>query len=546
MKARPFILFTALFLSIPAGSACPPDGEPLEPVAQPVQPPPHDNATENEQTESNSNDAALPHFLVLGGGYSPGGNQVSLEKNVLYFRRVLGELGLLQSPRHLLFADGRDRGRDLQFMDPAFEVPELNRALAELVGSTKGIANQYRSNGLAPNGSSSLDELDKWFDATGSRLGQDDRLLIYFTGHGGKGDKKTPHNTNLYLWNNQKIKMEDFTKRLDKLPVETPVVMVMVQCYSGGFANVIFKGGNPKNGMADHPRAGFFATVHDRVAAGCTPDIREENYKEYSTNFWEALCGKTRLGETMEKPDFNGDGRTSYAEAHAHVILTSPTIDIPVKTSDAFLRHYSRTHQPKDKNASKSTAPGEWLRPEDDYTKILERANPIERAVLEGLSAKLSLHEQNRAQAARDQIKELEEQRKKLADKKKKSEGDRNRIKGKLASAIRKRWPEVGNPYHPRARELFEPENSKQVMDLLKREGEWDKYLNAKQVIARLEKKRFELDRRKVKCMRFLRTLENVTLEANLPLTANDDILARHDTLRSLENETLEAGKPGT
>ncbi len=545
MKALSLIVFAAFFLSILSGKACPPDEETGEPVAAPDQPT-EDQPTEVGQNESETNARSLPYFLVVGGGYSPGGNQVSLEKNVLYFRRVLGELGLLEAPRHLLFADGRDKGRDLQFMDPAFEVPELNRALAELLGSTKGIANQYRSNGLAPNGPSSLVEIDKWFDATGSKLKQDDRLMIYFTGHGGRGDKKTPENTTAYLWNNQKVKMKDFTKRLDKLPVETPVVLVMVQCYSGGYANLIFKDGDPKKGMADHPRAGFFATVHDRVAAGCTPDIREENYQEYSTNFWEALCGKTRLGAAIQKPDFDGDGHTSYAEAHAHVILTSATIDVPVKTSDAFLRRYSRTQPPKDKNASKSDDPGEWLKPEDEFAKVFERANPIERAVLEGLSAKLALHDQNRAKAARDLMKKLDDQRKKLADQKKKPDGDRNRIKGKLASEIRKRWPEAGNPYHPRARELFKPEISKQVMDLLKREGEWEKYLNAKQVSSRLEKKRFELDRRKVKCMRFLRTLDNVVLEANLPLIADEKTLARHEALRALENETLRAGDPGT
>ena len=244
--------------------------------------------------------------------------------------------------------------------------------------------------------------------------------------------------------------------------------------------------------------------------------------------------------------DFDGDGHTSYAEAHAYVILTSATIDVPVKTSDAFLRRYSRTQPPKDKNASKSDDPGAWLKPEDEFAKVFERANPIERAVLEGLSAKLALHDQNRAKAARDLMKKLDDQRKKLADQKKKPDGDRNRIKGKLASEIRKRWPEAGNPYHPRARELFKPEISKQVMDLLKREGEWEKYLNAKQVSSRLEKKRFELDRRKVKCMRFLRTLDNVVLEANLPLIADEKTLARHEALRALENETLRAGDPGT
>ncbi len=488
--------------------------------------------------------APLPHFLVWGGGYSASGNQVSLEKNVLYFRRVLGELNLLKSPRHLLFADGRDKGRDLQFMDPAFDIPEINRAFAELLGSTKGIANQYRSNGLAPNGPSSLAEIDKWLNATASKLTKEDRLMIYFTGHGGKGDKKTPQNTNLYMWNNQKFKMNDFSKRLDKIPAEVPVVMVMVQCYSGGFANFIFKEGDPKKGMADHSRAGFFATVHDRVAAGCTPDIREENYQEYSTNFWEALCGKNRLGAKVEKPDFNGDGKISYAEAHAHVIISSETIDIPIKTSDAFLRHYSKTSRPKDAK----TPADAWMKPDADYAGILKQASPEDHAVLEALSRKLGLKEKQadkRSKEARDLMAELEKQRKALADQKKKSDTERNKIKAKLAGEIRKRWPEVSNPFHPNARMLLEPTQSEQVMALLKKEGAWNKYLKAKSASAAFEKKRFELDKRKVKCMRFLRVMENVVLEKNLEVAAGAEISARYKKLRALENGSLSSNEPG-
>ena len=114
----------------------------------------------------------------------------------------------------------------------------------------------------------------------------------------------------------------------------------MVQCYSGGFANFIFKDGDPKNDLSKQPRAGFFATVEDRVAAGCTPDIREENYREYSTRFWEALCGETRMGQKVEQPDYNKDGKVSLSEAHTYVIINSQTIDIPIKTSDVFLRKF--------------------------------------------------------------------------------------------------------------------------------------------------------------------------------------------------------------
>ena len=52
----------------------------------------------------------------------------------------------------------------------------------------------------------------------------------------------------------------------------------------------------------------FFATKHDRVAAGCTPDIREENYQEYSTRFWEDY-GESRIGKQIKRPDYDGDGK---------------------------------------------------------------------------------------------------------------------------------------------------------------------------------------------------------------------------------------------
>lgn len=548
MNTRSLALLSFFGFTFLSGSACPPDEETIEKTPPPKAPLPAkaSNPTDEEDrkaTKSDPEGRKPPHFLILGGGYSPSGNQVSLEKNVLYFRRVLGELGLLRSPRHLFFADGRDKGRDLQFMDPAFEIPETNRALAELLGSTKGIANQYRSNGLAPNGPSSLAELDKWLNQTGAKLKKDDQLLIYFTGHGGKGDKKYPHNTTVHLWNKQKVKMSDFTKRLDKLPVDTPVVMVMVQCYSGGFANVIFKEGDPKKGMAEHSRAGFFATVHNRVAAGCTPDIREENYQEYSTNFWEAISGKTRLGRIIEKPDFNGDGKISYAEAHAHVILSSDTIDVPVKTTDAFLRQYSRTLPDKNKKGDQEKADA-WVKPTDRYADVLKCAGTAERAILEGLSTQLKLDDDNRDKEAKDLMNELEKQRRAFAEQKKKPEAERNRIKGKLATEVRKRWPESSNPYHPNARALFEPDQSKELLTILNKNGEWAKYLKAKEAISKLEKKRFELDRRKVKCMRFLRALENVALESNLPLVAEDATLARHEKLKALENNTLRAKEP--
>ena len=52
----------------------------------------------------------------------------------------------------------------------------------------------------------------------------------------------------------------------------------------------------------DHPRKSWLSlTVHDRPAAGCTPDINEANYAEYSSYFIAALSGIDRLGQTIDR-----------------------------------------------------------------------------------------------------------------------------------------------------------------------------------------------------------------------------------------------------
>ena len=197
------------------------------------------------------------NILVWGGGYSPSGNQVSLESNVKYFHRIKDKMGLGRFKSSTLFADGKAKNRDIQFRDPNFSVPEPNLIIAEIFGTTRGIYNQYRDNRLNADGPSSINALDNWFRDLNTTH-KNSLNLIYFTGHGGKGDKKTPHNTTTHLWNNQKVKVSDLAKKLDSIQPTQSTILIMVQCYSGGFANYIFNEGNSEKGLHQQIRAGFF------------------------------------------------------------------------------------------------------------------------------------------------------------------------------------------------------------------------------------------------------------------------------------------------
>ena len=91
----------------------------------------------------------------------------------------------------------------------------------------------------------------------------------------------------------------------------------MVQCYSGGFAQIIFKDGSSEKGSRTNQEPAFPRPLTTGLPPDARPAVRESDYREYSTQFWEALCGTTRTGDKVQKPDYDGDGRTSMSEAHA-------------------------------------------------------------------------------------------------------------------------------------------------------------------------------------------------------------------------------------
>ena len=562
MKSLRLSILLALFSGTQAFGCPPTEGNSSSPVPAPK---PAPTLTYLKLTEEEKKHPY--NVLVFGGGYSPSGNQVSLESNVKYFRRIRSSIGLGGAAMETYFADGKSKDRDLQFFDPAFRIPEVNQILAELLGSSRGIANQYRNNTLQADDSSSLVALDKWLRSRKKQGGKQTNF-IYFTGHGGKADKKTPHNTTAYLWNNSRLKVADFVKKLDQLPKDQACIFVMVQCYSGGFANVIFKDGDPKKGLSDHPRAGFFATVKDRVAAGCTPDIREKNYREYSTRFWEGLCGESRVGKKIKKPDFDKDGKTSLAEAHAYVIIKSETIDIPIKTSGVLLRRFSSLTPPKDSNKTSlirasnssslltgqnnpsetegatSTSDDLFHSVSDEFKDLIKGASRESKAVVNGLSRRLKIDQPNRHAETKKLIDSLKKKRASIASEKKKHDEERLKIKRTLSARLRNKWPELKNLHHPTVTSLYRNPQADQVKALVDGDGSWTRYKELSQKSKKMESERFLLEKKEVFAMRLIRELETIVLARNLPLIASPHMVGSYEKLTELEHTILPEPKP--
>lgn len=471
---------------------------------------------------------AADHFLTIGGGSSASNNQVSLEKNVLFLQRFLTDRGLGGVPHEILFSDGTGGARDLQYVAAA-KPPRVNELLAEIFRQERGLDDQYRPHDI-PHlwGASGRRSIGRWFDTIGSKLHDGDRLFIYYTGHGSRG--KGGHNTALAMWREADMPVSEFVKLLDRLPPKVSVVLVMVQCFGGGFADVIFNDADPSHGLSHRNRCGFFATTPDRVAAGCTPDVDEDNYREYSTYFWAALYGRTRGGEVVPPPDYDGDGRVSLAEAHAYEMVISDTIDLSMKTSDVFLRRYSKV---------KSVAgPAELIDADSGFQTLLDRAEPPERATLEGLSKRLDLDGFNRTQAARTIAAGIAERRRALADEQRRLSQSHNRTCNALAAMVRTRWPELTNLLNPAAEKLL-AEQGDSIVRTIESSPAYPELRRQHERIDAIDADDTELERKWVKCQRFIRTAEHVALAANLALVAPPDVRSRYETLRAAEGGTL-------
>jgi hypothetical protein len=472
--------------------------------------------------------AARDVFLTIGGGYSPTGNQISLEKNVQLFSTFLEETYPERPEHYIYFSDGKGDGRDLQFIPREF--PRVNELLAQINNQSSNLKYQYRNHEIQNvRGGSNKQQLDDWFQKEGSGLSAGDRLVIYVTAHGGKStDKDAKENSRLHLWNGQSIDVKQFREWLEQIDSEVPIIVVMVQCYSGGFSNMIFEAGDASQGQPNRPWCGFYATVPDRVAAGCTPDTREENYHEYSTYLMEALRGRTRLGEPVEQPDFDGNGIITLDEAHAYVLIHSKTIDISMKTSDQYLRKIELA----------GLNDGDKLDDNSSFDFLLEHATLNQATVLRALSEELGLQGDRRADAARALGKRMESQKKAAEQQRRQISKDLQQAARALRGAISLRWPELANAWNPAAQTLMH-EEGELILQAIEGHSSFGKFMELRQKMAQVNAEAMNADRRWVKCQRLIRTLESVALAGNLQEAGSLEQQEAYQRLIDLESSWL-------
>jgi len=534
--------------------------------------------------------AAKDHFLTIGGGYDPTGNQASLESNVLMFQRLLAAQRPDRPPHDLFFSDGNDPLRDLQYIDVEKEsrCSTAQRIMLEVFGRGASAGTCFRTHQVPEViGPTERSAIKRRFKELGRELKSGDRLIVYVTGHGGEAEEESDddydyeydydaqkwkatagegeqsnaengqQNTLLYLWDSESIEAREFGRWLDQLDSEVTVVLVMVQCYSGGFSHVLFRRHDPELGLSSAPRCGFFSQHHDRAAAGCTADSNEADYQEYSTYFWAALGGKTRTGEPLEKPDYNEDGQVSFAEAHAYAVIESDTIDIPLRTSESFLRHYSRLGRRGNSEesgeeggnpvsrllsvfggASKSEAKQGLASASGPLVELFAKVPHDQRAVLELLPQKLGISKPVTVEAVRLKLRQAESDLAAANLKSHTASETHRKVKADLREEIYAIWPEISKGYSPTLVELTS-DRSDEFVEAVEGLASYEAWVSAGVRVDELSDALRTAQRFEAQCQRLLRTIETVVLAENLPAVAPTEIVERYRQLISLEQQSL-------
>lgn len=528
---------------------------------------------------------ATDFVITIGGGYEPVANQASLEANVLFFDEVLKSQANVVWNQATYFADGNDPEPDLQFVtdsdlnaagpDASEAGPAAPQSLVRLLENLNAGRDaerlSYRNHRIDPVAGANVPPLiEAGLKQMTSQMRAGDRLIVYVTAHGGESKSDNPYNTTISCWDDQSISARQFERWLDSVPSSVPVVLVMAQCYCGGFAHTIFNGANRENDLSPQLRVGFFAQQHDLPAAGCRPDIK--NDEEYSSFFWGAFLGKSRNGRRLDSADFNGDGRISFAEAHARAVLTSETIDLPLRSSEALLRVYSRIGggydhrrdgvQEKETadetgddplvdnsgNNPTSTAQSADLSEYDSLAamvgsirELTEAASAEYRETVVGLSGQLNIDLDSPVTSVfelfeeqRDEYRELE----RAARRNRRGGSGRRQLRQELA----RQWPELVSPDW-RSSDLLTDEGQGELLERIAQLPSYERYETNRNERQRRAAATEQAELLEVKYQRLVDTLEAIVLARNLERVASREVVLRYRQMLQLEQSGLSGVK---
>jgi hypothetical protein len=373
---------------------------------------------------------AADYIWLIGGGPSLDDSQGQIEENVKWEREVL-----LRHARDakfkIFYTDGDGPAKDVIVWRHPDETAAALQPLARVFGMQTQNGESFHSHtvpGVA--GGTRADDLVARLKKEFTLPVRGDRVSLIFYGHGTYDGNDVGRNA-LRLWGNTLLPARDLESLLSVIDPEVPVRFILPQCFSGGFTRLMHPRGDATRELVRHNRCGFMSVPEDQLSEGCSPSIDVGDFRDYSTYFFAALDGRTRLGEkfSQEKADLDGDGVVTLREAHLYSIATAVSTDSPRSTSEVFLEDWQPWYL-------------RWItygpEPDNVYQRLAAQV-----AAANGLPP-----------SGRPLIEALEQARRQTYDERHAMKLERNEIKSSvkqlqetLRADLIANWPEAGAPY---------------------------------------------------------------------------------------------------
>lgn len=344
---------------------------------------------------------------LIGGGNTLGNSQGQIEENVRWLQQLFSARGI--EPRTYYTHGGADEVDVVYFAPEQERDPQLE-PLLRVYGDGLAYARKTRRNSLVNViGTTEKPHLIESLSQDFASVNSGDSVLLVYNGHGEIEPADTVENS-LKLWGDTHLTITELDQLMDKITPTANVRFVLTQCFSGAFSKLIYE--NPRSRqLAEQNRCGFLAESDRRESEGCDLGTNQAEFRDYTTYFFAALQGETRLGETIptESLDLDGDGRVSFREAHLYTLGAAHSGDLSRSTSEVFLEEWQPWYL-------RWSSQGPL--PDNDYGRIAKQVAqnhdlPMSGAGLQDRRAQLKTQEAAliaTQSATRDQVKTLQDQ----------------------------------------------------------------------------------------------------------------------------------------
>ena len=133
----------------------------------------------------------------------------------------------------------------------------------------------------------------------------------------------------------------------------------------------------------------------------------------------------------------------------------------------------------------------------------------------------------------------FDKERKCLDQQKRRLQRDLGGLRGAIQGAVKQKWPELANPWHPRTAEILSKE-SDDIVKTIESHPRYKRYDELTREIDGLSGRNMDLERKWVKCQRVMQTLQSIALAANLEKVATPALQEKYKEIVREEGCLLE------